>query len=54
VDVYSGEGGRRVELPSGYRHAWVNGRGEYLMSNDPNFTPGRQFRGTWQRLDPAR
>jgi hypothetical protein len=54
VDLYEGPGGRRVELPSGYRQAWVNGLGEYVVSNDGNFNPNEHFNGTWQRLQPAR
>jgi hypothetical protein len=30
---------RLVELPAGYRNAWSNQAGEYIVSNDPNFNP---------------
>jgi hypothetical protein len=47
VDRISGE---RVELTGGYRQAWSNGRGEYILSNDPNFNPGVTFREDWQEM----
>ena len=30
---------RRVELPSGYNEGWVNGLGEYILSDNPNYNP---------------
>jgi hypothetical protein len=47
VDRLSGE---RVELAGGYRQAWSNGRGEYILSNDPNFNPGVAFRERWEEM----
>jgi hypothetical protein len=54
VDVYQAPGGGRVELPSGYRNAWVNGSGEYIVTNDSFFNPNQRLRRSWQRLTPAR
>src|SRR5581483_4422669 len=31
--------GARVELTGGYDNAWVNARGEYLLSDSPGFDP---------------
>ena len=47
VDRISGE---RVELASGHGQAWSNGRGEYILSNDPNFNPGIAFRERWEEM----
>jgi len=55
VDVYTSPNSRRaVELPAGYKSAWVNGLGEYLLSNDSDYNPNRHLGGTWHRLTPAR
>jgi hypothetical protein len=45
---------RSVELPSGYRDAWVSGNGEYVLSNDPNFNPNVGSTQNWQRMKHAR
>jgi hypothetical protein len=45
---------RAVELPSGYREAWVSGNGEYILSNDPNFNPNVGSTQNWQRMKHAR
>jgi hypothetical protein len=47
VDRISGE---RVELASGYGQAWSNGRGAYILSNDPNFNPSNAFRERWEEM----
>ncbi len=40
VETYSDPyAGKRVELPQGYRAAWVNPRGEYLLSPQPSYDP---------------
>lgn len=41
---------RPVELPNGYREAWINARGEYILSDNPNFNPNVQAGGDWQKL----
>jgi hypothetical protein len=46
--------GRDVELPSGYREAWVSGRGEYLLSNDPNFNPNVGDTVEWRPMNPRK
>jgi hypothetical protein len=42
---------RPVELPSGYREAWVNPSGEYVLSDDPNFDPNIGSTANWQRMN---
>jgi hypothetical protein len=49
VDRYS-EDGTEVQLPSGYDNAWVNDRGEYLLSTSPGFNPGVDIGGNWREL----
>ncbi len=39
----------RVDLSSGYRGAWSNGLGEYILSDDPNFDPGH-IQGNWREM----
>ncbi len=41
---------RLVDLPSGYREAWINSHGEYLLTNNPNYNPNVQVGGNWQKL----
>jgi hypothetical protein len=49
-DGRASPGLERVEVPGGYREAWSNGRGEYILSNDPNFDPAVTFREGWERM----
>jgi hypothetical protein len=42
--------GKTMELSSQYDHAWLNGAGEYVMSDDPNFNPNAQLSGSWNQL----
>jgi hypothetical protein len=42
--------GNTMELSSQYDHAWLNGAGEYVMSDDPNFNPNAQLSGSWNQL----
>jgi hypothetical protein len=42
---------RPVQLPSEYRDAWVNQRGEYLLSNDAGFNPNVGDTSEWRRMD---
>ncbi len=53
VENYTDEGGNKVELTSGYNHAWSRGDGSYLMSNNPAFDPNVEIQGTqsWSRLN---
>jgi hypothetical protein len=44
--------GRAVELPHGYRDAWVSGNNEYILSNDPSFNPNVGDTRNWTRMRP--
>ncbi|MEO7291476.1 MAG: hypothetical protein ABIW34_00125, partial [Ginsengibacter sp.] len=48
VDRYT-DGGNEIKLPSGYDNAWVNDRGEYLLTNTPGYQPGNDD-GNWKPL----
>jgi hypothetical protein len=41
---------RSVELPAGYRNAWVNGLGEYVISEEEDFNPNIGSNQNWQRM----
>ena len=43
-----------VELTAGYRGAWSNGLGEYILSNDPGFNPNQTLRGNWTAMAAQR
>jgi hypothetical protein len=45
-----------VELPTGYDSVWSDGRGDYILSEDPGYDPNvaATTGPTWQRLDPSR
>jgi Cysteine rich repeat len=45
--------GRKFEMSDQYGHAWMNGAGQYVMSDDPNFNPGSEFSGSWNQLQPV-
>jgi hypothetical protein len=46
--------GKTQELSYLYDHAWQNGSGEYIMSNDPSFNPNEHVSGNWSELQPVR
>jgi hypothetical protein len=46
--------GENVKLSNQYTHAWVNGNGEYVMSDTPGFNPGQVLQGSWTELKPVR
>jgi hypothetical protein len=43
--------GGSVELPSGYNNAWVNGSGEYIVTDSLDFNPNVELNGNWQQLE---
>ena len=49
VDRYN-DGGSQIQLPSGYTNAWVNDRGEYLLSNTQGYDPNTALNGNWKEL----
>jgi hypothetical protein len=42
--------GRPVELTGGFDSAWVNNRGEYLLSDSPGFNPAVALREDWSPM----
>jgi hypothetical protein len=42
--------GKEVELPSGYKNAWVSSSGEYVVSDDAGYDPA-QGGGVWKKMD---
>jgi hypothetical protein len=51
VDRYSDGSGTTYQLPSGYTNAWVNNRGEYLLTDQTGFNPNVEFKEDWKPLD---
>jgi len=47
VDPRSNE---RVELVGGYVGAWTNGKGEYILSDSPNFNPATELHEDWREM----
>jgi hypothetical protein len=45
--------GEPVELVGGYNNAWVNNRGEYLVSDTPGFDAGAALKEDWTQLRKA-
>lgn len=43
--------GETVELSNQYGQAWVNNRGEYLLSDQPGFNPSVTFKEDWKPLE---
>jgi hypothetical protein len=39
------------QLPGGYDHAWTNGLGEYIVSNDHLFDPNLNSTMNWQQME---
>jgi hypothetical protein len=46
--------GATFELSNKFDNAWLNGTNEYLMSDDPNFTPNGNVDGNWTQLQLVR
>lgn len=42
--------GQRVELTGGFENAWVNNRGEYLLSDSADFNPAVALREDWSPM----
>jgi hypothetical protein len=43
--------GETVDLSNQYGQAWVNNRGEYLLSDQPGFDPSVTFKEDWKPLE---
>ena len=51
MDIYrEREAGATVELPTGYRAAWSNGSGEYIVTDEPYYDPNGFFNQSWTKL----
>jgi len=46
--------GEKVELTGGYNNAWVNGLGEYILSDSGSFNPNAALKGNWQQLQKGK
>ncbi len=42
---------KNIELPSGYKSAWTNSLGEYILSDDSSFNPNIGSTVNWQKLE---
>jgi hypothetical protein len=42
---------RSVELPAGYRNAWVNGLGEYVIAEQEDYNPNIGSNQNWQQME---
>jgi hypothetical protein len=40
----------RVELSAGWKNAWSNGKGEYIVSDSPSFDPAAELREDWHPM----
>ena len=40
-----------IELPTGYNSSWVNGLGEYILSDTYDFNPNIGSNQNWQRMN---
>ena len=53
VDAYHDpHRGEVVELPSGYRQAWANNLGEYILSEDTDYNPNIGSNLHWEPMQP--
>jgi hypothetical protein len=43
--------GETIDLSNQYGHAWVNNRGEYLLSDQEGFDPGVVLHEDWKALE---
>jgi len=43
-----------VELVGGYVGAWSNGKGEYILSDSPNFNPATALHEDWREMKKPR
>jgi len=51
IDRYSDGGGTEYQFPSGYTNAWVNNRGEYLLTDQTGYNPNVELEGEWKPLE---
>lgn len=46
--------GDTIDLDNRYGRAWAGPRGEYVLSDDPNFDPSVAFKENWTALQPVK
>jgi hypothetical protein len=46
--------GATFELSNQFDHAWLNGSNQYVMSDDPTFSPNGNLSGNWTQLQVVR
>jgi hypothetical protein len=52
IDRYNDEDNTEVSLPSGYEHAWSDGNGSYIVSDDHLYNPNvTEKNGTWHEME---
>ncbi|MBK6832458.1 MAG: hypothetical protein IPG92_17760 [Flavobacteriales bacterium] len=52
VETYNDGSNGRVELTSGYNHAWSRGDGSYILTNSPNFDPSSVLQDqAWKQME---
>lgn len=51
VDRYADGSGTEYQFPSGYTNAWVNNRGEYILTDQTSYNPNVELGGEWKPLD---
>ena len=44
----------KIELSGGYSQAWSNGKGEYILSDSPNFNPATELHEDWREMKKPR
>lgn len=55
VDTYDDPiKGQPVELPAGYKDAWVNPQGEYILSEQAGFNPNEGSTVDWKKMEIAK
>lgn len=55
VETWNDGANGRVELSSGYNHAWSRGDGSYILTNSPNFDPSSAFQDqNWKPMTMER
>ncbi len=51
---YKDQSGNVVTLPSSYKHAWADGNGNYLLTDDPTTDTRGYGSGSWQEMGKYR
>jgi hypothetical protein len=55
ADCETGERQPAVQLPNSYDYVYLNGQGDYILTNNANFNPNVEFRSDgWRQMERAR